>query len=192
MIMTAGGVQAPPGETMDGVATIGDPRLWLLYHYWRSKKGSRAVPAPGEIDLAELPKAVQPNAMLLEVVHEGSRVRFRYQRVGRVFWRHAKREPVGEYVGDILPATAGYRDYVVGIYEEMAATCRPLYTENLFILRHGQSDPIATKRVSLPLSRDGSKVHAVLAGHVFDYGAHGDDAMALVTGIKEGVRVVLD
>ena len=177
---------------MDGVGTIGDPRLWLLYHYWRSKKGERAIPVPGEIDLADLPKAVQPNAMLLEVEYQGSQLRFRYQRVGRVFWRHAGREPIGEYVGEILPPTAGYRKYVVGIYEEMAASCRPLYTENLFILRHGQSDPIATKRVILPLSRDGGKVHAALAGHVFDYGAHGDDAMSLVTGIEEGVRVFLE
>ncbi len=177
---------------MDGVGTIGDPRLWLLYHYWQSKKVARAIPMPDEVDLAELPKAVQPNAMLLEVVADGGRVRFRYNRVGRVFWRHAGREPIGEYVGEILPATAGYRDYVVGIYEEMAAAGRPIYTENLFILRHGQSDPIATKRVILPLSRDGSTVHAALAGHVFDYGAHGGEAMSLVTGIEEGVRVFLE
>ena len=177
---------------MDGVGTIGDPRLWLLFHYWRSKKGARVAPSPGEVDLAQLPKAVQPNAMLLEVAYEGDRVRFRYQRVGRVFWRHAGREPVGEYVGEILPSTAGYRDYVVGIYEEMAAACRPLYTENLFVLRGGQSDPIATKRVILPLSYDGRKVHAVLAGHVFDYGAQSGEAMALVTGIEEGVRVFLE
>jgi hypothetical protein len=177
---------------MDGAGLIGDPRLWLLYHYWRSKKGERALPSPDEIDLADLPKAVQPNAMLLEVVRDGGGVRFRYSRVGRVFWRHAGREPIGEYVGQILPQTAGYRSYVVGIYEEMAAKCRPLYTENLFVLRHGQSDPIATKRVSLPLSRGGGTCDAVLAGHVFDYGTHGDDAMSLVTGIEEGVRVFLE
>jgi hypothetical protein len=177
---------------MDGVGTIGDPRLWLLYHYWRAKKATRALPIPSDVSLAELPKPVQPNAMLLDVVHEGGRVRFRYTRVGQVFWRHAGREPVGEYVGEILPPTAGYRDYVVGIYEQMAVACRPLYTENLFILRHGQSDPITTKRLSLPLSRDGVAVHAVLAGHVFDYGAHGDEAMSLVTGIEEGVRVFLE
>ncbi len=177
---------------MDGVGTIGDPRLWLLYNYWRGKKGERAAPAPGEVDLAELPKPVQPNAMLLEVVYEGGHARFRYQRVGRVFWRHAGREPVGEYVGQILPPTAGYRDYIVGIYEAMAAAFRPLYTENLFILRNGQSDPIATKRLILPLTHDGGKVNAVLAGHVFDYGAQNGDAMSLVTGIEEGVRVFLE
>lgn len=179
---------------MDGVGTIGDPRLWLLYHYWYSKKAGRAMPAPADIDLADLPKAVRPNAMLLDVMREAKGgLRFRYSRVGDVFWRATGKEPIGQYINDVLPETAGYRTYVVGIYEEMAAKCRPLYTENLFVLRHGQSDPVATKRVSLPLSRDGETVHAVLAGHVFDYGAGGgDDGMALVTGLKEGVRVFLE
>jgi hypothetical protein len=177
---------------MDGVGTIGDPRLWLLYHYWRGKKDGRAMPAPGDIDLAQLPKAVQPNAMLLDVVRDGGRVRFRYRRVGTVFWRATGKEPVGQYVGEVLPATGGYREYVVGIYEEMAATLRPMYTENLFILQHGHSDPMATKRVSLPLSYDGGSVDVVLAGHVFDYSTSDGDAFALVTGLEEGVRAFLE
>jgi hypothetical protein len=177
---------------MDGVGTIGDPRLWLLFHYWRGKQGGRAMPAPEDIKLAELPKAVQPNAMLLDVVVDGGRMRFRYSRVGEVFWRATGKEPAGQFVGEVLPETAGYRSYVVGIYEEMAARRRPMYTENLFILQHGQFDPMATKRVSLPLSRDGETVHAVLAGHVFDYGGGSDDAFALVTGLDERVRAFLE
>ena len=177
---------------MDGVGTIGDPRLWLLYHYWRGKQGGRALPSPGDIDLAELPKAVQPNAMLLDVVVDRGRVRFRYSRVGAVFWRATGKEPAGQYVDTALPETAGYRSYVVGIYEEMASRRRPMYTENLFILQHGHSDPMATKRVSLPLSRDGETVDAVLAGHVFDYGGGSDDAFALVTSLEERVRTFLE
>ena len=177
---------------MDGVGTIGDPRLWLLFHYWRGKRGGRAMPSPLDINLAELPKPVQPNAMLLDVVAGDGRVRFRYRQVGAVFWRAPGKEPIGQFVGDVLPETAGYRKYVVGIYEEMAAQKRPMYTENLFILQHGQSDPMATKRVSLPLSRDGETVHEVLAGHVFDYGGGGNDAFALVTGLDERVRAFLD
>jgi hypothetical protein len=177
---------------MDGVGTIGDPRLWMLFHYWRGKKGGRLMPAPQDIDLAALPKTVQPNTMLLDVVADGAAVRFRYRQVGAVFWRATGKEPIGQFVADVLPATAGYRKYVVGIYEEMAARKRPMYTENLFILQHGQSDPMTTKRVSLPLSRDGETVHEVLAGHVFDYGGGGDDAFSLVTSIEEGVRAFLD
>jgi hypothetical protein len=178
-------------ETILGLGTVGDPRLRLLFHYWQARQAGRAMPSPDVIDLTELPQAVKPNAMLLDVAIENGRRRFLYRSVGGVFWRTAGKEPVGRYVDEVLPETAGYRDYVVGIYDEMAARQRPMYTENLFILSHGQRDPMTTKRVSLPLSRDGAMVHAVLAAHVFDYGASGDDAFALVTAIEEGVRSFL-
>jgi hypothetical protein len=177
---------------MDGVGTVGDPRLWLVYHYWSRKRRGRAMPSPAEIALTELPEAVQPNVMLLEVVATEAAPRFRYLKVGSVFWRAGGADPSGRFVDDVLPRTAGYRDYIVGIYHEMAMRRRPMYTENVFILSHGHSDPMATKRVSLPLSYDGKAVHAVLAGHVFDYGANGDDSLALVTELKEGTRTFLE
>ena len=178
---------------MGGNVTIADQRLALLYSYWRAKKGGRAMPSPDDIHPVDLPAAVQPNLMLLEVVPDASGARFRYSHVGGLFWRAGGSDPIGKVVDEILPEVAGYRDYVVGIYREMEATQRAMYTENSFILHHGQSDPMSTKRVSLPLSRDGKSVTLVLAAHVFDYGANGDStAFALVTGLKEGVRAFLD
>ena len=179
---------------MDGVFRgIDDPRLSQLYVYWRNKKRGKAMPAPEDIHSADLSPSVQPNLMLLEVVRDGARTRFRYTKVGKVFWRAGESEPSGKFVDEVLPAVAGYRDYVLGIYEEMAACGRPMYTENLFILQHGHSDPMATKRVSLPLSRDGVKVDQVLAGHVFDYGTGNDgDGFALVTGLTEVARAFLE
>lgn len=178
---------------MGGNIAIADQRLALLYQYWRMKKGARAMPSPDAIVPAELPAAVQPNLMLLEVVRNGAGPRFCYSHVGGLFWRAGGSDPVGKFVDEVLPETAGYRDYVVGIYREMEATRRAMYTENVFVLQHGQSDPMSTKRVSLPVSRDGTTVALVLAAHVFDYGANGDsNAFALVTGLKEGVRAFLD
>jgi hypothetical protein len=177
---------------MDGVGTVGDPRLWLVYHYWWGKRRGRSMPAPEDIVLSELPVAVQPNVMLLDVVDADPRPRFRYLKVGAVFWRAGGSDPSGRFVDEVLPQTAGYRDYIVGIYDEMAMRRRPMYTENLFVLSHGHSDPMATKRVSLPLSRDGKIVHAVLAGHVFDYGTSGNDGLALVTELREAVRTFLE
>jgi hypothetical protein len=178
---------------MSGNVAIADQRLALLYQYWRMKKGARAMPSPDDINHAVLPEPVRPNLMLLEVVREGGVPRFRYSHVGGLFWRAGGTDPVGRFVDEILPQAAGYRDYVVGIYREMEAARRAMYTENSFVLQHGQSDPMSTKRVSLPLSEDGVTVSLVLAAHVFDYGANGDgDAFALVTGLKEEVRAFLD
>ncbi|HUZ71694.1 MAG TPA: hypothetical protein VMU87_01805 [Stellaceae bacterium] len=173
--------------------TIADARLAFLHQYWRGKKQGRSMPSPVDIDPAELPAVIQPNVMVLDVVGAADGPRFRYRRVGGVFWRAGGTDLAGRFVAEVLPVKAGYRDYVVGIYREMAETKRPMYTENVFILQHGQVDPMSTKRVSLPLSYDGTRVDGVLAAHVFDYGgAGGDDGFILVTAIKEDVRAFLD
>ncbi len=178
---------------MGGDVTIADARLAFLYQYWRTKKRGRTMPAPGDIDPAELPAAILPNVMLLDVVNAAGVPRFRYRSVGGVFWRAGGTNSVGGFVDEVLPVKAGYRDYVVGIYREMAETMRPMYTENVFILQHGQIDPMSTKRVSLPMSRDGVRIEGVLAAHVFDYGgADGDDGFVLVTALKEVARAFLE
>src|ERR1700722_10498790 len=100
---------------MNGSGTVGDPRLWLVYHYWSSKRRGRTMPAPEDISLSDLAVAVQPNVMLLDVEGELYSLRFRYLRVGSVFWRAGGSDPSGRLVDEVLPKTAGYRDYVVGI-----------------------------------------------------------------------------
>ncbi|MFI5266823.1 MAG: hypothetical protein ACHQ7M_05530, partial [Chloroflexota bacterium] len=71
-------------------------------------------------DPLEIPGEIWPYTMLLDVVWTGTNPRFRYRRVGDVFWRNSGREPTGRFIDEVLPERAGYRDYVLGIYEEMA------------------------------------------------------------------------
>jgi hypothetical protein len=177
---------------MSGATLLGDPRLAAVFSFWNQRRGARAMPLPENVDLAGLPSAVQPNAMILDVIRENASIRLRNRRVGKVFWRVSGRDPVGTFVDEALPTTGGYRDYVHGIYQEMVRAARPMYTENIFLLSSGQADPMATKRVSLPLSHDGITVDMVLAAHVFDYRAGGEDAFALVTGLEEKIRAYLD
>jgi hypothetical protein len=170
---------------------VPDSRLEILYRYWAEKRKGRPMPARRDIDAVEIPVHLWPHIMLLDVLWDDGVPRFRYRRVGEVFWRALGQEPTGRFIDEILPATAGYRDYVTGIYREMAARRRPMYTENVFTL-DGQRVPMLTKRVSLPLSCDGGKVDMVLAGHVFEYGClTREQAFSLVTGLKEITRGVL-
>jgi hypothetical protein len=163
-----------------------------LYRHWLGKRHGRAMPRRADIDPLEIPGEIWPYTMLLDVVWSGATPRFRYRRVGDVFWRDAAGEPTGKFVDQVLSERAGYRDYVVGIYEEMARRRLPLYTENSFTLE-GRSAPMLTRRVSLPLSNDGEAVNMVLAGHVFEYGRLArDTAFSLITGLQELTRVVLD
>lgn len=171
---------------------IADSRLESLYRYWAGKRRGRAAPSRADIDPVEIPGDVWPHIMLLDVLWRGDEPRFRYRRVGEVFWRALGQEPTGRFIDEVLPETAGYRSYVVGIYREMAVCRRAMYTENIFTL-DGQAVPMLTKRVSLPLSHDGGTIDMVLAGHVFEYGRlERDKAFSLVTGLKEITRSVLD
>lgn len=171
---------------------IGDPRLESLYRYWMSRRRARAMPARRDIDPTEIPGAIWPHIMILDVEYGGDVPRFRYRRVGAVFWRALGQEPTGKYVDEVLPETAGYREYVVGIYREVVARRRGLYTENVFTL-DGQSIPMLTKRVSLPLSTDDEKVEMILGGHVFEYGRYGGDrAFSLVNGLRAITRATLE
>ncbi len=126
-----------------------DQRLEGLYQHWLSKRRGRAMPRRADIDPLEIPTEIWPYTMLLDVVWEGGTPRFRYRRVGEVFWRLAGREPTGLFIEDVLPEKAGYRRYVIGIYEEMAARRAAMYTENSFTLT-GRGTVMLTRRVSLP------------------------------------------
>ncbi|MGH6977519.1 MAG: PAS domain-containing protein [Stellaceae bacterium] len=186
--------RAPERRLPTGVArgdAIADARLETLYRYWLERRSAQLMPRRADIDPVAIPTAIWPHVMILEVVREGAKIRFRYRRVGGVFWRAGGAEPTGRFIEDVLPATAGYLDYVVAIYTEMTETGRPMYSENYFT-RDGQSVPMRTRRVSLPLSNDGVTVDTILAGHVFEYPRERDPAFPAIDGLREAMRVYLD
>ena len=178
---------------VDAIAqsVLPDHRLESLYGHWLGKRRGRRMPARADIDPLEIPADTWPHTMLLDVVWERSRPRFRYRRVGEIFWRGG-REPTGMFIDEVLPETAGYRRYVVGIYEEMARRSCAIYSENSFTLA-GRALPMVTRRVSLPLSTDGEVVNMVLAGHVFEHGTLTREiAFSLIRDLKELRRDVLE
>ncbi len=186
--------RTPERRLPTGVArgdVIGDVRLETLYRHWLERCGGRAMPRRVDIDPVAIPATIWPHVMILEVVRDGAKIRFRYRRAGAVFWRADGAEPTGRFIEEVLPATAGYLDYVIAIYTEMTKTGRPMYSENYFT-RDGQSVPMRTRRVSLPLSNDGVVVDTILAGHVFEYPRERDPAFPTVDGLREAVRVYLD
>ena len=172
---------------------VPNPLLNQLYQYWRSKRGARRMPRRADIDPLEIPADIWPHTMLLDVIWEGSQTpRFRYRRVGEVFWRDSPHDPTGHFVDEVLPEQGGYRQYVVGIYEEMARRRAAMYTASSFTLE-GRPEPAVTQRVSLPLSNDGETVNMVLAAHAFDHGVLTRDmALARATALAEIARVILE
>src|SRR5258708_2408566 len=51
----------------------------ILLGYWRSKKSGRLMPCRADIDPTELPGRLWPRLMLIDVLQEKDRNRFRYR-----------------------------------------------------------------------------------------------------------------
>jgi hypothetical protein len=176
---------------MTVMPTIADPRLQSLYQHWLDKRQGRPMPRRADIDPLEIPGAVWPHVMILDIVYHDGVPRFRYRRAGAVYWRALGREPTGLFVDEVVPETAGYRDYVLGVYREMLSCRRPIYTENEFALQNWDQ-PLTVRRVTLPLSSDGTAMDMIITGHVFEHEELSTDwGLSQVCGLSERVRLVL-
>ena len=185
----------PMETSVKSGVVIGDPRLEAVYRYWYDHRIDGSMPRDADIKPDEMATGLASHTMVLDVVRTETTVRFRYRRVGKVFWRANGIEPTGRFLDEVLPAKTGYRDYVIGIYHQVTETKQPLYTENLFT-HHGHSSPMGAKRVSLPITKDGGEVDMILAAHVVDYRmclalTRFGDPLATADGLQESVRAYL-
>lgn len=97
------------------------------------------MPSRADIDPLDIPGEIWPHTMLLDVLWHDGLPRFRYRRVGNVVARALGQEPTGRFIDEVLPETAGYRAYILGIYREMATRRSALYREYLHARWAGRS-----------------------------------------------------
>ena len=171
---------------------LGHPDLELLHQYWVSKKRGRAMPSRADIDPVELPGRLWPQLMLIDVVRADGRTRFRYRHVGTAFTDAIGSEVTNRYFDEALPDRGGYRQYIIGIYDELIRRREPLYTENTFSFLH-RAGPLLTRRLCMPLSSDGMTVDIVFSSHIFDYDRSYFEGgyVSQITGVEEVTRTVL-
>ena len=149
------------------------PRDFLiLLDYWRSKRSACTMPRRADVDPTELPGRLWPRLMLIDVVREENRTRFRYRLLGGDVIRALGRNPTGEYLDEAISPDAIYRNYIIEIPNDVVERKRPIYTVNVLTLP-GQTVPMTTKRLTLPLSNDGTTVNMMLSAHVYEY-PHGE------------------
>jgi hypothetical protein len=139
----------------------------MLLRYWRGKRAARSMPRRANIDPTELPGRLWPRLMLLDVVREENRNRFRYRLVGGDVQAALGRNTTGEYLDEATPNSI-YRNYVIKIPNDVVEEKRPLYTVNVLTLP-GQSVPMKIKRLTLPLSDNDRTVNMTLSAHIYEY-----------------------
>jgi len=152
---------------MGFVESISDPRLAVLYSYWSSKRGARAIPGRADIEPGEL-RALLPHILLIDVV-EGGRD-FRYRLVGTEIERHIGRPVTGSLISEVL--SGAYLTYIRSLHQRVVAEAAPIYSENSFNDGRGGLAEIAdfkrAFRLMLPLAKDGATVDMVLCGQLFE------------------------
>ena len=146
-----------------GWAVERNPTLRRLYHYWLAKRGNLPWPDRRSIDPTDLAD-ILPNLGIVEIVGAGGERRFRYRLVGTAIVKAYGRDSTGKFVDETL--TGAYRDFVIGLLGEVAATGRAIYAASAFRL---EDSGLSAERIFLPLSLGGGAIRQIIVSHTLDW-----------------------
>lgn len=143
------------------LAQVSAPALHDLYAYWKSKRRAGGLPARGDIDPADL-TFLLGNIVLLEVVREASRLRFRYRLTGSVLTGRAGFDPIDTFLDEHPEPT--FREMATRTMTTVVDSRRPYAAaRDMFIDgRVRRYDVLA-----LPLGADGHSVDMLLVAMVY-------------------------
>jgi hypothetical protein len=129
----------------------------LLLDYWHAKRGARRMPARADIDPADLVKML-PNLMLVDVV--GDAPRFRFRLVGTRVVRASGEDRTGHFL-DEYPFFRAYPT-VLEQYRQVVTEAEPLLATEIFFNReHGTAYDV--ERLLLPLGQSETRADMLLA-----------------------------
>jgi hypothetical protein len=170
---------------------IPDPILQAIYEYWTAKRVAESIPGRAQIDPIELPLRTWPFVMLVDVMEEQGKIRYRYRRVGGDFDKTFGWDPTGKYFDDVLPNRNAYLDYLEKLYRQVVFGKLALYSETIF-KSADVAVPLHIKRLTLPLAADGKRVNMILAGHKFERSTPGTFNLSDIGAFEEVKFYALD
>lgn len=142
----------------DPLAALSDQRLHRFFAYLEAKRGAREFAARRDLDPLDF-AYVLGNVVLLEVLHEP--LRFRYRLVGSVLAAGTGYDLTGSFVDD--HPDVEYRAYVLARYRETVIGRRPTGgTYDLFM----DGKPRRYQCLRVPLSDDGETINMIIAAFI--------------------------
>lgn len=136
-----------------------DRKFSILLNYWLRKRQSRIAPARADI-LPEEITSILPNILLIDVVGETRRLRYRL--VGTEFVEVYGAEVTGLFVDEV--DFDGLRQFIIADYQKVARDHVPSWTSWSFAKGDGRW--LEYERLVLPLSSDGVTVDMLLVAIV--------------------------
>ena len=144
---------------------LNDPGLISFYEYWVSLGGGREMPSRKDVDPLQVPRGYLPNIMLVDVLYDPQRYRFRL--VGSNIVAATGENRTGRFFDEV----SWFQDHpgVQPQYEAVIKTRRPLYSMEPFTNFISKS-AYEVDRLLLPLSDDGLRVDTLLVLFQFNSG----------------------
>ena len=139
-----------------------DPILGEALAYWRSKRGSRSMPARRDIDPVEMWKLL-PYVQLIEFMPDG---RSRYRVVGTLLVKANGRDYTGKYAGELFDGKRGQS--IVEHHRTVCAAKRPAFVRSRYITE--KDVDLIANRLYLPLSDNDLDVNMILGVLTLNFG----------------------
>lgn len=147
--------------------SLSDAGLARFYDYWLALCGERPLPARRDVDPVQVPRGYLSNLMLIDVLHDPRR--YRYRLVGANVVEATGANRTGQFFDQVTffdrhPA-------VIPHYERVVDTRVPHYSFEPFTnLQSGSTYEV--DRLLLPLSSDGQLVDTILVLFQFKTGPY--------------------
>ena len=146
---------------------LGDPELIRFYDYWTSLRGDRAIPSRADVDPLHIPREFLPNLMLIDVLREPRR--YRYRLIGTQVVAASGEDRTGQTFENVGFIKA--HPVVLEQYNCVVENARPLHSLEPFTnFATGASYDV--DRLLLPLSSDGRTVDMLMVLFRFKTGAY--------------------
>lgn len=140
---------------------ITHPKLQTLYDLWLTRRGDGIAMRRADLDPTEIPRMLP--CLILSDVGDGGRA-IRYRLVGTEIVAAHGFDYTGKTIEEL---TSGETlDFTRALYGTVVTQAVPVYSEGQF--RWAGREHRWTKRLHLPLTRDGKVVDMVLSGQVFE------------------------
>lgn len=149
---------------------IRHPDLRGLYDFWLARRGGRIALLRADLDPTAIPRLLR--SLILAEVGDGGRA-IRYRLVGTDIVAAHGFDYTGQTVQELTGGST--LDYTYALYGPVVARGVPVYSEGRF--RWPGREYRWTKRLHLPLSRDGSAIDLALSGQVFELQEGGQELL---------------
>src|SRR5262245_36959386 len=155
---------------------LGDPDLTRFYDLWVSLRGDRPMPSRKDLDPLHIPSEFLPNLMLIDVLNEPRR--YRYRLVGT----HVVSASGEDRTGQTFENVGFFKVHpvVVEQYDKVVDTGRPLHSLEPF-MNFVTGSTYEVDRLLLPLSGDGRRVDMLIVLFHFKTGPF---ARSLVSPVR--------